>query len=116
MWEEKGFPELRIANYAPHVEKPILLVSGRWDKIFDLETKQSPFYEDLRCKPEDRVLVERGHILRGEDVSPAMDAWLENVFKPRRTEPKNTEPKNTEPKNTEPNDAKQKTQSNRGQR
>lgn len=59
-----SLPEFAMQNYLPHVERPVLLVTGRYDFMRPYETSQKPFFELLGTPPEDKrhVVLEGGHL------------------------------------------------------
>lgn len=57
-------PEVQIQNYLPRVRLPVLLITGRDDFTFPLESSQKPFFELLGSPPEmkQHVVLDWGHI------------------------------------------------------
>ena len=48
-------PEIDAWNFAPRVKIPVLMLNGRDDFIFPLETHQEPLFEALGTLPPDKV-------------------------------------------------------------
>ena len=74
-------------NYTPHITMPVLMIGGRDDYVFPVETAQRPLFEQLGTPPGQKrhLLYEMGHgpIPRGQflrDVLP----WLDQVLGPVR--------------------------------
>lgn len=76
-------PEVRLQDYLPRIRVPVLLVSGRHDFNFPLESSQKPFFE-LLGSPDDHkrhLVLDWGHIPgHFSDAVRAgrvwMDRWL----------------------------------------
>ncbi len=76
-------PEADAVNYVPRITMPVLMIGGRYDYVFPLETAQRPLYEQLGTPAEhkDFKIYEMGHgpfprsqLLR--DVTPWLDKYL----------------------------------------
>jgi fermentation-respiration switch protein FrsA (DUF1100 family) len=48
-------------NFAPRVRVPVLMVNGRHDHIFPLETNQKPLFQALGTKQKQHLLYDGGH-------------------------------------------------------
>jgi len=50
-------------NFAPHVLQPTLMINGRYDFFFPVETSQQPLFALLGVKPSDKrhIVVDGGH-------------------------------------------------------
>ena len=48
-------------NFASRVRIPVLMVNGRYDQIFPLETGSRPLYDQLGSEEKEHVLVDGGH-------------------------------------------------------
>src|SRR5687768_805865 len=44
---ERGRAEVEVFNYLPRVKQPVLMLNGRYDFFFPLETSQRPFFDAL---------------------------------------------------------------------
>ena len=76
-------PEIDAVNYVPRITLPVLMIGGRDDYVFPVETAQRPLFEQLGTPPEHKrhELYEMGHgpIPRGQflrDVLPWLDQYL----------------------------------------
>ncbi|MFN0171463.1 MAG: protein kinase domain-containing protein [Bryobacteraceae bacterium] len=79
-------PEMDLVNYLPRVKQPVLLLSGRFDFTFPLESSQKPFARLLGTPAKDRrsVLYETGHgmqVVRSEWIRETLD-WLDKYLGP----------------------------------
>ena len=61
---EGHLPEVQLQNYLPRVTQPVLLITGRDDFGFPLESSQKPFYKLLGTTPDRKRhrVFEWGHI------------------------------------------------------
>ncbi|MEE9184744.1 MAG: SUMF1/EgtB/PvdO family nonheme iron enzyme, partial [Acidimicrobiia bacterium] len=83
---EKGLPaEMQVHNFAPRSRVPTLMVSGRDDFIFPVESFQRPFLRHLGAPEADKrhALLEGGHIPsdRREIIKEVLD-WLDRYLGP----------------------------------
>ncbi len=76
-------PEADPVNYVPRVTLPALLIGGRYDFVFPVETSQRPLFDQLGTPAEHKrhVLYEMGHgpFPRGQllrDILPWLDEYL----------------------------------------
>jgi eukaryotic-like serine/threonine-protein kinase len=77
-------PEVDLLNYAPRVRLPTLMLNGRYDLVFPLESSVRPMFEHLGTPPHDKVLrvYESDHgIPRTELVRESL-AWLDKYLGP----------------------------------
>ena len=78
-------PEVMEANFAPRVNVPVLMINGRNDAVFPLETRQLPLFSLLGTPDEHKrhILYESGHCVIGfwknQVVSDILD-WLDDYF------------------------------------
>jgi dienelactone hydrolase len=79
-------PECDEFNFVPRVTKPVLMVNGRYDFIFPLETSVQPFFRLLATPQKDKrlVLLNVGHNVvanRVEVMRETLD-WLDRYLGP----------------------------------
>jgi formylglycine-generating enzyme required for sulfatase activity/dienelactone hydrolase len=76
-------PEADAVNYAPRITMPVLMIGGRYNYVFPLETAQQPLYDQLGTPTAQKTFLtyEMGHgpfprnqLLR--DVLPWLDQYL----------------------------------------
>jgi formylglycine-generating enzyme required for sulfatase activity/dienelactone hydrolase len=81
-------PEADAINYLGRVTMPVLMMAGRHDYIFPLETAQKPFFERLGTPPEQKrhVVFETGHMNfpRSELIREVL-GWLDRYLGPVKT-------------------------------
>jgi len=77
-WE----PETETLNYLPRVRVPTLLLDGRYDFFFPLESSQKPFF-DLLGTPPDRkqhVTVDSGHAVPRRIYVRTVLEWIDRYY------------------------------------
>ena len=76
-------PEVSPFNFDPHMVTPTLMLSGRYDQTFPLETSQRPLFQFMGTPPKDKKLViyEGGHgaFPRPAAVRESLD-WLDKYL------------------------------------
>jgi predicted esterase len=76
-------PEFYAPNYAPRLTIPVLMLNGRYDHIFPVETAQIPLFAFLGTPPAHKrhVIYDAGHfpLPRNEWIPEAL-AWLEKYL------------------------------------
>lgn len=79
-------PELRENSFAPRVKIPTLMVNGRYDFIFPVETSQQPMFRLLGTPEKDkrRVLFDCGHVPPRNDIIRETLNWLDHYLGPVR--------------------------------
>jgi len=84
----RSLPEFDRLNFAPRVHQPVLMVNGRDDFMFPLETSQRPLFALLGTPPADKklVLLDGGHILpRSNDLFRETLDWFDKHLGPVAT-------------------------------
>jgi formylglycine-generating enzyme required for sulfatase activity/dienelactone hydrolase len=76
-------PEADAVNYVPRVTIPVLMIGGRYDYVFPVETSAQPLFDQLGTPAEHKrfILYDMGHgpLPRGQflrDVLPWLDEYL----------------------------------------
>lgn len=80
----RTFPEADPFNFASRVTVPVLMVNGRYDYFFPLETSQQPLLHLLGTPPRDKrhVVLASGHSPPLTPVTREMLAWLDRYLGP----------------------------------
>lgn len=81
----KKLPEVNPINFAPYIKVPKLLLNGRYDEAFPLETVALPFYKSMR-EPKQLSLVDGGHVPPIEKRVPIINKWLDETLGPVKFE------------------------------
>jgi formylglycine-generating enzyme required for sulfatase activity/dienelactone hydrolase len=83
----RPLPEADPFNFVTHVTVPVLMLSGRYDATFPLESSQNPLFDFLGTPDKDKkhVIYEGGHgaFPRPDAVRECLD-WLERYLGPVR--------------------------------
>jgi hypothetical protein len=79
-------PEVNAWNFASHVQAPVLMVNGRYDFGFPLETNQRPLFQALGTREADKrhVLYDGGHrnlVTRPDLIGQILD-WFDRYLVP----------------------------------
>ncbi|MBI3696238.1 MAG: protein kinase [Acidobacteria bacterium] len=81
--------EVEGIHFAPRVHVPTLMLNGRHDFMYPLDSSQAPLFRLLGVRPIDKrhVLFESGHLLpRPGLIKEALD-WLDHYLGPVKTTP-----------------------------
>jgi dienelactone hydrolase len=77
-------PEEDPVNFLPRTRIPVLMLSGRFDSVFPLETSQKPFFQLLGTPPAHKRMIsfDGGHFLpRTMTVSESLK-WMDHYLGP----------------------------------
>ena len=83
--EAPQLPEVDPLNFAPRVRVPTLMINGRDDVLFPVETSQKPLFDNLALPASDKrhVLLDGSHTpLRFQEVIRESLAWLDKYLGP----------------------------------
>jgi len=72
-------------NFAPRIKIPFLMLSGRYDFTYPVDTSQKPLFKLVGTAPEHKryVLFENaGHVPPRLDVMREILNWLDRYFGP----------------------------------
>jgi dienelactone hydrolase len=81
---QQALPEVDEINYAPRVKQPTLMLNGRYDHFYPVETSQLPLFRLLGTPAQDKrhVIFEGGHQVPRPDVIRETLAWLDRYLGP----------------------------------
>jgi predicted Ser/Thr protein kinase/predicted esterase len=81
----RAYPEVTEINFAPRVKAPVLMINGRYDAAFPLETSVKPMFQVLGSSDKELKLLDAGHNLsythRNTVMSYVLD-WLDKHWGP----------------------------------
>jgi dienelactone hydrolase len=87
-WFQRALPEADGVNFASRVRVPVLMLSGRYDDFYPVESDQLPIFRRLGTPDKDRkhVIYDAGHgaVPRTEEVRETLD-WLDKYLGPVRS-------------------------------
>jgi eukaryotic-like serine/threonine-protein kinase len=83
---ESVLPEADPMNFAPRVKIPVLLINGRYDFVFPLDTCQEPLFRALGSPEKDKshVLFDTGHAPPQLPMMKDTLNWLDHYLGPVR--------------------------------
>ncbi|MGH7469514.1 MAG: bifunctional serine/threonine-protein kinase/formylglycine-generating enzyme family protein, partial [Longimicrobiales bacterium] len=87
---QRALPEADQINYVPRVKQPTLMLNGRYDHFFPVETSQLPMFKLLGSRAQDKrhVISEGGHFVpRPQLIRETLD-WLDRYLGPVRPSPR----------------------------
>jgi serine/threonine protein kinase/cephalosporin-C deacetylase-like acetyl esterase len=79
---QKALPEVDAINYVSRVKIPVLMLNGKYDQYFPVETSQKPMFQLLGTLPAHKryILYEAGHFVpRNQLVKETLD-WLDEYL------------------------------------
>jgi formylglycine-generating enzyme required for sulfatase activity/dienelactone hydrolase len=80
----RSLPEVDTINFVSRVKQPVLMLNGRYDFFFPVESTQDPFYRLLGSRKDQKkhLLFDTGHnIPRNELIKQSLD-WLDQYLGP----------------------------------
>jgi hypothetical protein len=83
--DTQKLPEVNPINFLPYIKAPKLLLNGRYDEAFPLETHALPLYKLFR-EPKQLSLVDAGHVPPLEKRVPIINKWLNETLSPVKFE------------------------------
>jgi len=81
---QKTLPEVDAINFAPRVKQPALMINGRYDNFFPVDSSQEPMFRLLGAPAKDktRVVFESAHVPPNELLIKEMLNWLDRYLGP----------------------------------
>jgi len=78
----KSLPEADQLNYLPRVTQPTLMLNGKHDMFFPLESSQKPMFEFLGTPPEHKkkLVYDAGHLVPRLDFVKESLAWYDTYL------------------------------------
>jgi formylglycine-generating enzyme required for sulfatase activity/pimeloyl-ACP methyl ester carboxylesterase len=83
---ERALPEADQINYLPRVTQPVLMLNGKYDMFFPVETSQKPMFGFLGT-PGDRkkmVVYDSGHLVPPTEFIKQTLSWFDTYLGPAR--------------------------------
>ncbi|MDA1274592.1 MAG: SUMF1/EgtB/PvdO family nonheme iron enzyme [Verrucomicrobia bacterium] len=83
-WMQRTLPEVDQINFAPHVTIPTLMLNGRYDFAFPVESSQLPMFRLLGTPAQDKrhLIYDTGHAMPRSDLLKETLAWLDRYLGP----------------------------------
>ncbi|MGH9499516.1 MAG: alpha/beta hydrolase family protein [Terriglobales bacterium] len=81
---QRALPEAAPINFVSRVKQPVLMLNGRYDFFFPVESNQEPFYQMLGSKKDEKkhILYETGHNIPRNELIKEMLNWLDQYLGP----------------------------------
>jgi hypothetical protein len=82
--EAQMFPEVSQINFAPRMMVPTLMLNGRYNTFFPIESNVEPMFQLLGTPQEDKRLFtsESGQFIPQKDLTSETVAWLDKYLGP----------------------------------
>ena len=79
-----SLPEVDQLNFLPRVHQPVLMLNGRHDMFFPVETSQKPMYNLLGSPAKDKkiLIYDAGHLVPRTDLIRESLAWYDHYLGP----------------------------------
>jgi formylglycine-generating enzyme required for sulfatase activity/dienelactone hydrolase len=83
---QRSLPEADAFNFAPYARQPMLMVDGRYDYIFPIDSTQLPLFRALGAPSKDKrhVVAEAGHAIPNDLLMKEILDWLDHYLGPVR--------------------------------
>jgi cephalosporin-C deacetylase-like acetyl esterase len=83
-YKNKPLDEVDPLNFAPHARIPVLMINGRYDFIYPLETSQRPLFRLLGAPEKDKrhAIFDSGHVTPMNEVIKETLNWLDQYLGP----------------------------------
>jgi eukaryotic-like serine/threonine-protein kinase len=80
----KTLPEVDQLNYLPRIVQPVLMLNGKYDMYFPVETSQKPMFKLLGTAKDDKKMIvyESGHVVPPTEFIKETLAWLDTYLGP----------------------------------
>lgn len=78
----RALPEADQLNFLPRVTQPVLMLNGKHDMFFPVETSQKPMFDLLGTPPEKKkmILYESGHLVPRTDFVKETLLWFDECL------------------------------------
>ena len=77
-------PEVHVVNFLTRVKQPALMLNGRYDFFFPVDSSQEPFYRMLGSKKDQKkhLIYDSGHTIPRNELIKETLNWLDQYFGP----------------------------------
>ena len=85
-WQQKGRPEVEQINFAPRLKIPVLMLNGKYDFVFPVDTSQAPMFRLFQTPEKDKrhLLFEAGHSVPRKELVTETLRWFDRYLGPVR--------------------------------
>jgi formylglycine-generating enzyme required for sulfatase activity/tRNA A-37 threonylcarbamoyl transferase component Bud32/dienelactone hydrolase len=78
----RSLPEADAINFLPRIRQPTLMLNGKYDFFFPVQSTQDPFYQLLGAKQKKHLLYESGHVVPRNELIKETLNWLDEYAGP----------------------------------
>jgi len=80
----KAFPEADQINFLPRLKQPVLMLNGKHDMYFPVETSQKPMFDLLGTDKKDKkiIIYESGHLVPRTEFVKETLTWFDRYLGP----------------------------------
>jgi dienelactone hydrolase len=84
MGMNKTLPEVDQINFLPRINQPVLMLNGKYDSFFPVETSQKPMFDLLGTPAKDKNLIiyDTGHLVPKTELIKETLAWYDKYLGP----------------------------------
>lgn len=81
---QPSLPEVDVVNFVSRVKQPVLMLNGRYDFYFPVESTQEPFYQMLGSKKDQKkhLVYDTSHTLPRNELIKESTSWLDQYLGP----------------------------------
>jgi cephalosporin-C deacetylase-like acetyl esterase len=81
---QKTLPEVDQINFLPRIYQPILMLNGKYDMYFPVETSQMPMFNLLGTPSKDKkiIIYDTGHLVPRTDLIKETLSWYDKYLGP----------------------------------
>ena len=78
----KALPEADQINFLPRVTQPVLMLNGKHDMYFPVETSQKPMFDFLGTPKENKkiIIYESGHLVPRTEFVKETLFWFDKYL------------------------------------
>ena len=79
---QHSLPEVDVINFISRVKQPVLMLNGRYDFFFPVDSTQEPFYQMLGSKKDQKkhVLYDTSHNIPRNELIKESTNWLDQYL------------------------------------
>jgi dienelactone hydrolase len=80
----KSLPEVDQLNFLPRVKQPVLMLNGKHDMFFPVETSQKPMFRFLGTDPAHKkiLIYDAGHLVPRQELIKETLSWFDRYLGP----------------------------------
>ena len=81
---QRSLPEVDTINFISRVKQPVLMLNGRYDFFFPVESTQEPFYRLLGSKKDEKkhLLYDTAHLIPRNELIKESVGWMDLYLGP----------------------------------